>query len=59
MDLVESTLTTNGYMWTRSSGFYGSWLDLEAIKEDPLGHYHHVNEYCAIDHADQDVQYAL
>jgi hypothetical protein len=23
--------------------FYGSWLDLEDIKEDPLGHYHHVN----------------
>jgi hypothetical protein len=57
VDLVESTLTIDGYMWTRSSRFYGSWLDLETIKEDPLGHYHH--GYCAIDHADQDVQHAL
>jgi hypothetical protein len=38
-DFVESTLTTDGYMWTRSSRFYGSWLDIETIKEDPLGHY--------------------
>jgi hypothetical protein len=37
MDLTESTLTTDGYMWTRSSRFYGSWLDLEAINSRPLG----------------------
>jgi hypothetical protein len=37
VDLMESTLTTDGYMWTRSSRFYGSWLDLEAINSRPLG----------------------
>jgi hypothetical protein len=28
-------------MWTRSSRFYGIQLDIETIKEDPLGHYEH------------------
>jgi hypothetical protein len=37
--LVESTLTVDSYMWTINSRFYGSWLDLETIKEDPLGRY--------------------
>jgi hypothetical protein len=36
-DLVESTLTIDKYMWTRSSIFYGAWLDLEAINSRPLG----------------------
>jgi hypothetical protein len=39
---VESTLTTNGYMWKRYSGFCGSRLNLETIKETPLGHYRYV-----------------
>jgi hypothetical protein len=59
MDLAESTLTTDGYMWTRSSRFYGSWLDLEAINRRPLGSLSSCKKYCAIDHVDQDVQYAL
>jgi hypothetical protein len=44
-------------MWTRSSRFYGIWLDIESIKEDPLGHYYH--GYFSIDHVNQDVQHAL
>jgi hypothetical protein len=56
-DLVESTLTTNGYMWTRSSIFCGSWLDLEAINSKPLGSLHHA--ICTTDHVDQHVQHAL
>jgi hypothetical protein len=31
VDLTESTLTTNDYMWKTSSCFQGSWLDIEAI----------------------------
>jgi hypothetical protein len=38
-NLEESTLTINDYMWTRSFKVYGSWLDLETIKDDPLSHY--------------------
>jgi hypothetical protein len=34
-DLMESTLTIDGYMWTRSSRFHGSWLDIEAINSRP------------------------
>jgi hypothetical protein len=36
-DLTESTLTNDSYMWTRSSQFHGSWLDLEAINSRPYG----------------------
>jgi len=35
-NLTKSTLNTNGYMWTRSSQFHGSWLDIEAINSRPL-----------------------
>jgi hypothetical protein len=35
--LMESTLTIDSYMWTRSSQFQGSWLDLEDINSRPDG----------------------
>jgi hypothetical protein len=37
MDLMESTLITGGYMWTRSSQFQGIQLDIEAINSVPDG----------------------
>jgi hypothetical protein len=30
-DLTKLTLTTNIYMWTRSSRFLGIWLDLVGV----------------------------
>jgi hypothetical protein len=38
-DFAKLTLTIDGYMWARSSRFYGNQIDIEAIKRDPLGHF--------------------
>jgi len=60
IDLMESTQTTNDYMWKKSSQFHGNWLDMEAINSRHHGslsssgssdwRYH----FCV-----QDVQYAF
>jgi hypothetical protein len=36
-DLAQSTLTTDGYMWTISSQLQGKWLDLEVVNSRPHG----------------------
>jgi hypothetical protein len=61
VDFMGPTLTVGHCMWNISFGFFGSRLDLETIKEDPLGHYIGMKYdfIFHIDHVDKDLQYAL